>query len=394
MNGILSGIRVLDFGRYIAGPLCATLLGDLGAEVIRIERPEGGEDRPLGPLGSDDAGALLMITGRNKLGMTLSVGSEKAREIVKQLVETADVVVANLPAPILKKLHLDYESLKEIKPDIILTTTSAYGEGGPYSHKIGFDGIAQAMSGSMYMSGEPEKPMKTSVAFVDYNTASLSAFATLAAIFEHKNSGRGQHVETSLLSTALNLSNLFTMEQAQLNLNRVATGNRTQQAGPADCFQTKDGWVLVQVIGPYMFKRWTALVDKPEFLEDERFRDDDSRGYHGEILSDVMSQWCGQYTTAEVLATLEENHLPCAEVLSPQQALDNEHVKAMGQFVEVDYPGLTKPVTVAKAPFDLSETPAREMGRAPLLGEHTEKIMMELGYNEAEIQSFREQKII
>lgn len=394
MNGILSGIRVLDFGRYIAGPLCATLLGDLGAEVIRIEKPEGGEDRPLGPLGSEQAGALLMITGRNKQGMTLNLGNKESKEVLVRLIQSADVVVANLPGPILKKVGLDYESLRALKEDIILTTTSAYGEGGSYSHKIGFDGIAQAMSGSMYMSGDPEKPMKTSVAFVDYNTASLSAFATLAAIFERHKTGKGQHVETSLLSTALNISNLFTMEQAQLNLNRVATGNRTQQAGPADCFQTKDSWVLVQIIGPHMFKRWTEIVNRTDLLEDERFRDDDSRGQHGEVLSEIMSQWCSQFTTKEVLATLEENHLPCAEVLSPQQALDNEHTKATEQFVEVDFPGFAKPAKVAKAPFYLSGTPAREMGRPPLLGEHTERIMESLGYSPEEINQFKADKMI
>lgn len=394
MPGVLEGIRVLDFGRYIAGPYCATLLGDLGAEVIRIERPEGGEDRHLAPLGSDEAGALFLLTGRNKSGITLKVGSEEAKEILEKLVQSADVVIANLPLPILKKIGLDYESLKAIKENIILTTTSAYGEGGPYSKKVGFDGVAQAMSGSMHLSGDAEKPMKASVAYVDYSTASISAFATLAALYELKNTGKGQHVETALLNTALTIGNLAIVEQAQLNLNRTAIGNRTQSAAPADTFQSKDGWVLAQVIGPYMFKRWTELVERPEFLNDERFKDDDSRGQNGAFLSDVMQTWCSQFTSAEVIKKLEAVHLPGAEVLSPQQAMENEHVIATKQFVEMDFPGLSKPAKLATPPFKLSETPAKEMERPPLLGEHTNGVLEALGFSKDEIEKFRKDKVI
>ena len=194
------------------GPFCATLLGDLGAEVIRIERREGGEDRPLCPLGSDEGGGLFVVVGRNKSGMTLSLGSEESKPILERLVKSADVVIANMPLSILKKVGLDYESLKAIKENIILTTPSAYGEDGPYSRKVGFDGVAQAMSGTMYLTGEG-KPTKTAAPYVDYGTACLSAFATLAAIHELKKSGKGQHVETSLLSTALMVGNLAIAER-------------------------------------------------------------------------------------------------------------------------------------------------------------------------------------
>lgn len=394
MAGVLEGIRVLDFGRYVAGPYCATLLGDLGAEVIRIERPEGGEDRDLSPLGSDEGGALFLVIGRNKSGMTLNLGSEEAKPILERLVKSADVVIANLPYPILKKTGLDYDSLKSIKENIILTTPTAYGEGGPYSNKVGFDGVAQAMSGTMYLSGEPGKPTKTSAPYVDYGTAFLGAFATLAAIYELKNSGKGQHVETSLLNTALTVGNLAIAEQAEININREPIGNRTQYAAPADTFQSKDGWVMVQVIGPYMFKRWCVLVNKPEFLQDERFKDDDSRGQNGAYLSEVMQAWCSQFSSKELVTKLEASHLPCAEVLTPQQALEDEHIIATEQFIDVEFPGLTKPAKVATPPFKLSETPTKTMERPPCLGEHTDKIIAELGYSDEELNQFKENKTI
>ena len=186
MSKVLEGIRVLDFGRYIAGPYCATLLADLGADVIRIEKVDGSEDRFVSPVTKTGDGAMFLQLGRNKRGLTLNPMKPEGREIVKKLVATADVVVANLPPDTLSAMGLDYESLTQIKPDIILTMISAFGRGGPYSNRVGFDGLGQAMSGNMYMSGTPDQPVKAYAPFIDFGTASLSAFGTLAALYERK----------------------------------------------------------------------------------------------------------------------------------------------------------------------------------------------------------------
>lgn len=207
MSEILKGVRVLDFGRYIAGPFCATLLADLGADVIRIEKPKGGEDRYTVPISENGEGAYHVQIARNKRGMTLSLSSEEGREIVRRLVETADVVIANLPFPALKKLGLDYETLSEIKPDIILTTGSAFGSTGPYAARGGFDTVAQAMSGSMYLNGTPGAPAKSFAPYCDFGTAALSAFGTLAALIHKSKTGEGQIVEGTLLGTALAFNN-------------------------------------------------------------------------------------------------------------------------------------------------------------------------------------------
>src|SRR5205085_4102230 len=195
-SGVLGGLRVLDFGRYIAGPFCAALLADLGAEVIRIERVGGGEDRPFIPVGipvgagPEGGGAMFLAMNRNKLGMTLDPASPKGREITRRLVATADVVVANLPPSVLRSLALDLDSLRQVKPDIILTTVTGFGGGGPLSHKHGFDGIGQAMSGAAYLSGTPEQPIALKLPWVDFGTACLSAFGTLAALIERGKTGR------------------------------------------------------------------------------------------------------------------------------------------------------------------------------------------------------------
>ena len=190
MAGILEGIRVLDFGRYIAGPYCATILADLGAEVIRIEKVDGSEDRFNAPISENgDCGATFAQMGRNKRGLTLNPRTQEGRKIVGELVKTADVVVANLPPQTLESMALDYESLKTIKADIILTTNSAFGSGGPYSDRVGFDGIGQAMSGAMYLSGWPDQPQKIYPPYVDFGTALYSALGTMAALMERDRTG-------------------------------------------------------------------------------------------------------------------------------------------------------------------------------------------------------------
>ena len=394
MSKVLEGIRVLDFGRYIAGPYCGTLLGDLGAEVIRIEKIDGSEDRFLSPISDKGDGALFMQMARNKLSMTLNPMKPEGRKIVQKLVTTADVVVANLPPDTLKTMGLDYESLAAIKPDIILTMISAFGTGGPYANRVGFDGLGQAMSGNMYMSGTPDQPVKAYAPFIDFGTASLSAFGTMAALFERQKTGKGQIVEASLFNTALTMMNGAAIEQAAIKRNRTATLNRSQTSAPADTFKTKDGWVLVQSVGGPLFKRWADLMGEDHWLEDERFKDDISRGDNGEAISERLGAWCAERTSQEVLEAMEEARLPAGPVLSPQQVLDDPHIAAKGLFQPVEYPGLDIPAPLMKTPVELSETPGEIRTRPPTLGEHTDQLMEELGYSTEEISDLREKRVV
>ena len=394
--GVLEGIRVLDFGRYIAGPFCAALLADFGAEVIRIKRLGGGEDRPFIPVGAgaEGGGAMFLAMNRNKLGMTLDPAAPKGREIVKKLVATADVVVANLPPQVLKTLALDLESLRLVKPDIILTTVTGFGAGGPQSHKHGFDGIGQAMSGAAYLSGTPEQPIALKLPWVDFGTACLSAFGTLAALIERGKTGRGQKVEGALLRTAIAFANASLIEQAMTGVNRTATGNRGFNSAPADIFACTDGWIVATVIGPQMFRRWARMIGEDHWLADPRFRDDQSRGDHGEIVSARMSQWCAARSCAAALAALEEASIVAGQVYSPQQALDDPHIRAAGLLEEVTYPGLAGSLPLAPTPIELSDTPGTYRRPAPLLGEHTDEILKSLGYDDTEIAVLRRDRVV
>ena len=393
-TGVLDGIRVLDFGRYIAGPYCAALLADLGADVIRIERRGGGEDRWVAPVGADGVGALYLVMNRNKRAMTLDPACPDGREIVRKLVATADVVVANLPPEVLRSLALDLDSLRRVKPDIILTTVTAFGAGGPWSAKHGFDGIGQVMCGSAYLTGTPEQPLRAAVPWVDCGTASLAAFGTLAALMARAKTGRGQKVEGALLRTAVAFNNPALVEQQIVQPNRVATLNRGQTSAPSDVFRARDGWIIAYAIGGPMFARWAKLMGEDDWLTDPRFKDDLARGDHGEIISKRMSDWTATRTTAQALAELETAKVPAGPLYSPQQALEDAHIRAAGLLEDTDYPGTARPVPLAPTPVDLSETPGRFRDRAPTLGEHTNAILAELGYSAADIAALRAREVI
>ena len=394
MSEILEGVKVLDFGRYIAGPFCGALLADYGADVIRIERVNGSEDRFVTPVTEDGQGAMFLQLNRNKLGLTLNPTKEKGKEIIKKLVERSDIVIANLPEQTLKSMSLDYERLKVINPGIILTSNTAFGTSGPYAERVGFDGVAQAMSGAMDMTGDPDQPTKAYAPYVDFCSASLAAFGTVLAYLEKLKTGRGQRVQTSLLQTALTTTNNLLIEQELLDINRIASMNRAQTSGPSDTFQTKDGWILVQTVGQPLFERWVSLMGEEEWLDDERFKDDLSRGDNGHLISERMSEWCAERTSKEAIDELEKSRIPVGEVLRAQETLKERHIIEKGSFVKLSYPTLKEEYSVVGPAIELSENPGKIKHRSPELGEHNQQILMELGYTQEEINQLKKDRII
>ena len=396
MTDILTGLRVLDFGRYVAGPYCATLLGYLGADVIRVERREGGEDRYIAPITAQGEGAVLFQTACNKRSLTLEMGAPEAREIIRKLVGTADVVVANLPAKALTAMDLDYESLRAIRPDIILTTQSAFGDVGPYRDRGGFDGIGQAMSGAMFISGTPGAPAKAAAPYVDYATATLAAFGTLAALLHRQKTGEGQEVKGSLLATALAVFNSHLIEQGATGIGRVGTGNRVQTSAPSDVFATRDGHLLVHVVGDGLFRRWAKLMgDEKEWTSNPQYRSDQSRGDHSAGILERMREWCAQRYTDEAISELEKAGIPAGPVYTPQQALDDPHVQAAEFLASVtNYPGLKSAAPVAGLPVKLTRTPGGIRTPPPRLGEHTDEILRNIGYSDVEISTLRTSGVI
>jgi crotonobetainyl-CoA:carnitine CoA-transferase CaiB-like acyl-CoA transferase len=391
----LAGIRVLDLGRYVAGPYCATLLGDFGADVVRIEKRTGGEDRYLMPITPQGDGALYVQLGRNKRSLALDPKHPEGRKIIRRLVRGADVVIANLPQSALVDLGLDYLTLKSIKPDIIAVSLSAFGQKGPWSERLGFDSVGQAMSGAVHITGEIDQPYRAQVNWVDYATALHAAFGVMVALRERTATGRGQEVSASLLATSIAVNNALLIEQAVRQPDREAMGNRSANSGPTDMFRTKDGWVVTHVVGNALFDRWARLMGEEDmWVGDPAFATDELRGTNGAQLSERMSRWCAVRTRDEALDALAAAKIPAGPVLSAEEALVHEQVKALGLLQSMDYTGLTTPAPVAHAPVFLSKTPGTMRQSAPTLGEHNDEILGELGYSQSEIETLRAIEVI
>jgi len=390
----LAGIRVIDFGRFIAGPYCGMLLADMGADVIRVDRRQGSEDRYLAPVSKTGDGAIFLSLNRNKRSLTLDTSTPQSAEIIRRLAQIADVVIANLPIEVLKKMALDYDSLRAIKPDIILARISTFGPDGPYAGRVGFDTVAQAMSGAMNLTGFPGAPVRDIVPFEDYGTALHTAFGVMAALYHRAQTGAGQLVDASLLATGVTFMQGLLAEQHVTGIERRQAGNAGFWAAPADCYRTRDGWIVVSVVGNEMFRRWARLVGSEEMITDSRFADDRERANHREIIAEAMNAWLTTRTTAQAIAELETARIPAGPVMTVSEVLDDPQVKAREVLKFVEYPGAPKAVPLANTAVRLSATPGGIRHRAPMLGEHTDEILRELGFSKDEIGELRAGKVV
>ncbi len=390
----LAGIRVIDFGRFIAGPYCAMLLADMGADVIRIDRRQGSEDRYLAPVTSGGEGAGFLSLNRNKRSLTLDAAKPDAAQIIQRLIKSADVVVANLPIGVMKKMGLDYDAVRAIKPEIILARISAFGPDGPYADRLGFDTVAQAMSGAMSLTGFPGVPVRALVPFEDFGTALHTAFGVMVALYHRQRTSQGQLVDASLLATGVTFMQGIYAEHHLLGVERHQTGNASFYAAPADTYRTRDGWLVVSAIGPEMFARWARLVGREDLLNDPRFADDLGRANHRETITGIMNAWLATRTTAEAMAQFESARIPAGPVLDATKVMDDPQVKARQLLQFVDYPGAPKPVPLANPAVQLSATPPAIRMRAPTLGEHTDEVLREIGYSDEEIKALRAAEVV
>ncbi|HEV3317865.1 MAG TPA: CoA transferase [Candidatus Angelobacter sp.] len=393
-SGPLAGIRVIDFGRFIAGPYCGMLLADMGADVIRVDRRLGSEDRYPGPITAGGEGGAFLSLNRNKRSLTLDTARPGSAEIIRRLVRQADVVLANLPIGVVIKMGLDYDSLRALKPDIILVRISTFGPDGPYANRVGFDTVVQAMSGAMSLTGFPGPPIRAVVNFEDYGTALHTAFGIMVALYHRAQTGQGQIVDGSLLATGVTFMQAMLAERHVLGTQRQQRGNAGFYTAPADAYRAQDGWLIVLVIGTEMFARWARLVGREDFISDPRFADDLQRADNRDTITDAMNAWLATRTVADAIAELEKARIPAGPVLDLGQVLDDPQVKARELLRYVEYPGAPKPVPLADTAVRLSATPGSIRHRAPTLGEHTDEVLRELGYSAEDIAALRAAEVV
>lgn len=389
---LLAHLRVLDLGRFIAAPYAGQLLADLGAEVVRVERPRPEPDRERGPYLAGQS--LYFVTlNRGKRSVAFDMFAEAGRQLLDQLIGQTDILIQNYSPRTARELGFTKERLLSLNPRLIVLSITGYGPDGPDAERVAFDGLAQARSGAMACNGTGQ-PFINHVPYVDFSTALYGGFGIMAALYERERTGQGQFVEVSLMETISAFVGSYGMI-AETLLNGTP---RRQQGnalifGLGDCVQTRDGdFVFFNCIGN-MFKRLCEMIGHPELLDDARFQTDASRYTHRDLLMPYVTAWAGALSTAEILTAAQKFRLPFEKVSVVDDLAQDAHAAARGMFPRVHQPGLGD-IPVGRQGLTLSAHERLPLQAAPAIGEHTERVLKEwLGYTPTQMQALQAQGI-
>lgn len=395
MNEILNGIRVVDLSRHISGPYCSSLLADMGAEVIRVEKPGGDEDRRFGYLSPTGDSYAFMNRMRNKRAITLNLGHPEGKGIFGKLVKNSDIVLENFAMRDKEKLGLNFGSLGKIKPSIILASISAFGSRGPNTQRIGFDPIAQAISGAMSFNGFPgNPPTRAAAAWVDYAAAIHTAFGILLALRYRDETGRGQAVEVALADVAAGLVALHGIytEYEILGVERPQMGNVSPYAY-ANSFQAKDGWIFISLTRDGVWRRFLKATGMEDMAQDPRFISDWERSKNREALDGIIAPWVGSKTIQEITSLLQIAGVPCARINTISQAFAEPQYREREILTELEHP-VIGPLLTLGVLLKFSESPGHVRRGAPVVGQDNEQIYGELGYTELELGRLKQTGII
>ncbi|MDA0237513.1 MAG: CoA transferase, partial [Proteobacteria bacterium] len=390
-HGALDGVRVVDLSRYIAGPYCAMLLGDMGADVIKIEPPGRGENsRAFGPFVEGES-LYTMVFNRNKRSLTLDLRSDRGGEVLRNLLRKADVLVENFIPGTLEKMGLDWASLTALNPRLIVTRISGFGQHGPLSRKPCFDVIGQSMSGLMDLTGEPDgQPTVAGTYIVDYSTGLYATIGTLGALQARHRTGTGQIVDVALLDSALSMLMTAIPEQMLLGRTMTRRGNRDRYGAPCNTFQTGDGeWVTMAVAGDRMFEALLSTMGREDLADDARFQENSARMQNVDELEKLITEWTMTLTAAELVAALQAIGVPSAKVVSVSEIVKHPHLAEHGKILNIDHPKAGK-VPMQGFSVGFTDSPMQLRYPPPMLGEHTDNILEEwLGMTCEQIEQLR-----
>ena len=411
--GALSHLKVLDLSRVLAGPWCTQMLADLGADVIKVERPgEGDDTRHWGPPylrdseGRDtDQASYFTCTNRNKRAITLNLADPQGQALVRRLALQSDVLVENFKVGGLAAYGLDYASLRALNPRLIYCSITGFGQNGPYAERAGYDLMIQAMSGMMSITGRADGvpgggPQRVGVALTDLFTGTFAATSILAALEVRNRTGQGQHIDMALLDVGMAI--LANQASGFLNTGRVPQrqGNSHPSLAPYQDFPTQDGAMLLAIGNDGQFSRFCQAAGRPEWAQDARFKGMSGRVVHREALVALMEEVTRTRTTAQWIALLEDKAVPCGPINHIGQAFADPQVQARGLVVEqpraadrVAQDGIASVRGVA-SPMRLADTPPVLRRPPPALGEHTDEVLAELGLTPADIAGLRSAKVI
>ena len=405
--GALSHIRVLDLSRVLAGPWCAQNLADLGADVIKVERPGAGDDtRHWGPPFAKDAkgketeeSAYFICINRNKRSITIDIAKPEGQEIIRKLAAESDVVIENYKVGDLAKYGLDYESLKKVKPDVVYCSITGFGQTGPYAKRPGYDFIIQGMGGFMSITGEAHdfegaSPQKSGVAIADIFTGMYASSAILAAIIHRDRTGEGQCIDMSLLDTQIAV--MANMSSAYLTSDEIPKrwGNASPIIVPYQTFPTSDGWIIVAAGNDGQFRQFVTVGGEAHLADNPLYLNNPLRVQHRKQLVPLLEQMTRKKPKGEWIALLEKAKVPCGPINNLKEVFENEQVIARNVLLNVPHPTVGNMKLVA-SPMKLSKTPTEVRMAPPTLGQHTEEILHDrLKLNDQAIHELRAKGII
>lgn len=405
----LEGIRVIDMSRVFAAPVGAQILGDLGADVIKVERPGVGDDgRGYGTAwvkGKDGAetrqSSFFTVSNRNKRSITLNHSKPEGQEILRKLAETADVLIENYKVGDLKRFGLDYESLKAINPRLIYCSVTGYGQTGPSAALPGYDGLFQAQGGMMAVTGLPEGhagggPLKAGPSLVDFITGHNTALAIMAALMHRARTGEGQYIDIALLDTSVAMVSHIMQDYLISGVAPPRLGNGGNGGGPADLLHASDGIVYLTAGTDEHYRRLTVLMDQPELFTDDRFDSNFKRARSGQAeLIKIINAWSSQITVADLLAKFDSVGIPAAKYNELDEVWQDPQVQYRNLRATTPHPHAEAgSVDLIASPLaQMSASPATIRRPPPLIGEHTREILEELGYDAARMTELQELKI-
>jgi crotonobetainyl-CoA:carnitine CoA-transferase CaiB-like acyl-CoA transferase len=387
MAGCLDGIKVLDLGRYQAGPRCAMILADLGAEVIKVEEPGGDESRGLGRV-------YWSAYNRGKKSITLNLRSTQGKALLRALVPKVDMLLQNFRPGVMDAMGFGYGTLKQLNPGIILINVSGFGQEGPYKHRPAYDPIGQAMSGLMSFTGFPDSPpVMTNASIIDRTTALHATIGALAALHRRDVTGEGQSLDVCLLDSAYTLMEIPIAQYLLSNKEPQRNGNRAGGIAPANTYRAKDGWVYLLAIPQDMFGKFCRGIGREDLLTDARFTSIAARGAHSQDLDTLVADWVREKTVAEVVTTLERAEVPVAPVHSIPQAAQDPHLWERKMLVEAEEPESGR-TFVPGLTVKFSDTPGA-VGPIPRPGQHNSEIYCDLlGCTPDDLKRWGQERVI
>ena len=388
----LDGIRVLDFSRVLAGPYCTLVLGDLGAEIIKIENPQGGDDtRGFNVSPTLDFSTYFLAVNRNKKSVAIDIRTMEGRDAIRAMAVNADVVIENYRSGVMERYGIGYEDLSQINPRLVFASVSAYGRDGPLKDRPGYDPIVQAESGFMSLTGEPDgEPMRTGVSIADMFTGMFAAQAITAALFARITIGQGQRIDVPLFDTSVNMlhhaSGAYLIDE--FVTGRYGNGNILAQ--PVGLFMAGDGPIMIAMTNNRLYAKFCEIVlQKPELMTDPRFAENAGRVANREALTEELNAVFSTDTRANWIGKMMDAGIPAGEVRDVEEALTSEETIARGMIVDQSHPRLGT-IRGIRSPMSLSETPVRDPEAAPDLGANTDEVLRELaGYSDEQIAALK-----